>query len=184
MLGITNLLLTIFQTSENSKEIKHQQLELSYIIQIANIVGLFLLVSGSVLGGVWANESWGRYWGWDPKETWTLITILVYTFLTHMHKIKGFNNIFTLSILSVVSYASVLMTYFGVNYYFSGLHSYGQGASTSSSAGIYISGAILILIIGLAAISRYRLGIKAGIDDEIPDVVMLSKKHQGQKIII
>jgi len=79
------------------------------------LVGFVLLNIGNILGAVWANESWGRYWGWDPKETWTLITILVYAIVLHLKYTPFY------------SYLSVLMTYFGVNFLLSGLHSYASG---------------------------------------------------------
>ena len=91
------------------------------------IAGLGLLTVGTLLGGVWANESWGRYWGWDPKETWSLITILVYAVVLHFRWIKVFRSVWLNSAASMAAIASVIMTYFGVNYYLSGLHSYGSG---------------------------------------------------------
>jgi ABC-type transport system involved in cytochrome c biogenesis permease subunit len=83
------------------------------------------MMIGTFMGAVWANESWGRYWGWDPKETWALITIIVYVMLTHLHLLKVRNYLWLLNLCSVIAFASVLMTYFGVNYFFSGMHSYG-----------------------------------------------------------
>ena len=64
------------------------------------------------LGAIWANESWGRYWGWDPKETWALITIVSYTIVTHIHLIKR-NNDWLFNLLSIIAFSSVLMTFFG-----------------------------------------------------------------------
>ena len=69
---------------------------------------------GTFLGAVWANETWGRYWGWDPKETWALITILVYAVVTHVHLLKCDSSLWLFNVLSVWAFASVLMTYFGV----------------------------------------------------------------------
>ncbi len=111
------------------------------------IIGLLLLTLGSFLGGVWANESWGRYWGWDPKETWALVTILVYTFIGHMHRIPGFKGTFAVSVGAVLGIFSVLMTYFGVNYYLSGLHSYAQGEPAPIPAGLYVAIAIVFIVI-------------------------------------
>lgn len=81
---------------------------------------------GTFLGAVWANESWGRYWGWDPKETWALITMVVYAVVTHLHLVKRWNSLWLFNLASVIAFASVLMTFFGVNYFLSGMHSYGQ----------------------------------------------------------
>ena len=91
------------------------------------VIGLFLLTVGTFLGGVWANESWGRYWGWDPKETWALISVIVYSIILHIRLVstKRFKYIF--SAASFIGFASIIMTYFGVNFYLSGLHSYANG---------------------------------------------------------
>ncbi|MEZ4987709.1 MAG: cytochrome c biogenesis protein CcsA [Saprospiraceae bacterium] len=64
--------------------------ELTITSEMTLIGGLFMISIGTYLGGVWANESWGRYWGWDAKETWALVTILVYSFILHMRFIQGF----------------------------------------------------------------------------------------------
>jgi ABC-type transport system involved in cytochrome c biogenesis permease subunit len=121
------------------------------------IIGLILLTLGSFLGGVWANESWGRYWGWDPKETWALVTILVYTFISHMHKIPGFKGEYALSAASLLGFSSVLMTYFGVNYYLSGMHSYAQGEPAPVPTGVYIAVVIVIVVVIAAFISERKL---------------------------
>jgi ABC-type transport system involved in cytochrome c biogenesis permease subunit len=92
------------------------------------IVGLMLATVGTFLGAVWANESWGRYWGWDAKETWALIIVITYTLVLHMRLIPKLKGIFAFNVASVLAFASVLMTFIGVNYYLSkGMHSYGAG---------------------------------------------------------
>lgn len=88
------------------------------------LAGLTLMTVGTFLGAVWANESWGAYWSWDPKETWALITILVYALCTHARLVPRLNSPKWLSILSIIGFACVLMTYFGVNFFLSGMHSY------------------------------------------------------------
>lgn len=85
---------------------------------------VFLLAAGIFVGAVWANQSWGRYWGWDPKETWALITLLVYSFPLHRTSFPAFNRPKPLNLYLLLAFISVLMTYFGVNYLLSGLHSY------------------------------------------------------------
>lgn len=85
---------------------------------------VFLLAVGIFVGGVWANQSWGRYWGWDPKETWALITLLIYALPLHGGSFATFCKPKTLNVYLLLSFMSVLMTYFGVNYLLSGLHSY------------------------------------------------------------
>lgn len=89
-------------------------------------VGIITLTAGIILGAVWANESWGRYWGWDPKETWSLITLLFYMALVH-GRMNGWISKRSTAVVEIAGLAVVLMTYFGVNYYLSGLHSYATG---------------------------------------------------------
>ncbi|RIH66161.1 cytochrome C biogenesis protein [Mariniphaga sediminis] len=153
MLGLLNLVLMIFRNDKNKIRLNHTIKELVVIIHISLILGLLMLASGSFIGGVWANESWGRYWGWDPKETWAMVTILVYTFIVHMHKIPGFKGNYAVSAASLVGFGSVLMTYFGVNYYLSGLHSYAQGEPAPIPAGVYIGIGIVLLLVLVAFFS-------------------------------
>lgn len=94
--------------------------------EISIIFGLFLLVLGTCLGSVWANETWGRYWGWDVKEVWSLITICLYGGLLHYKFSSRVFSSYLFTVLSICFYGAVIMTYFGVNYYLSGLHSYGM----------------------------------------------------------
>lgn len=91
-------------------------------------VGSLLLIAGILLGAVWANVSWGRFWGWDPKETWALICWFVYIVLLHGRS-AGWLGWRGLAAYSVGVFPIVIMTYYGVNYYLSGLHSYGAGSS-------------------------------------------------------
>ncbi len=127
ILGFLNLILYLLQTQKKHKTIKIKISELTGIAEKAMIVGVYLLTLGTVLGAIWANESWGRYWGWDPKETWTLISIIVYTFILHMRFVPGLKTTFTFNLASLLGFSSILMTYFGVNYYLSRLHSYAGG---------------------------------------------------------
>ncbi|MFM7374858.1 MAG: cytochrome c biogenesis protein, partial [Chthoniobacterales bacterium] len=90
-------------------------------------VGLILLAAGTILGGVWANYSWGRFWGWDPKETWALIALLMYVVAIH-GKMAGWWGDFGLAVAAVVNFAGIIMAWYGVNYVLgAGLHSYGFG---------------------------------------------------------
>ena len=157
LLGMLNLILIVSRTKSNSVRVNLTIKELVNVIDIALLIGLILLTLGSFLGGVWANESWGRYWGWDPKETWALVTILVYTFISHMHKIPGFKGSFAVSAAALVGFSSVLMTYFGVNYYLSGLHSYAQGEPAPVPAGVYVAAVIVIILIIAAFISDRKV---------------------------
>ena len=112
----------------------HKSPTTSYKLQIVSQVllypAIFCLTAGIFIGAVWANLSWGRYWGWDPKETWALITMMVYAVLLHMPwlktKCKIFNGSYPIvyHVFSVIAFAFVLFTYFGVSYLLGGLHSY------------------------------------------------------------
>ena len=88
------------------------------------VPAVFLLAIGIFIGAVWANISWGRYWGWDPKETWALITLLVYALPLHAGSYSAFRRPTVFHLYCVVAFLSVLMTYFGVNYLLGGMHSY------------------------------------------------------------
>jgi cytochrome c biogenesis factor len=90
-------------------------------------IGLFMLTIGTFLGGIWANESWGRYWGWDPKETWALVSVLVYAVILHLRFIPGLKGKFFFNVVSFWGYSAILFTFFGVNFMLVGLHSYAQG---------------------------------------------------------
>ena len=127
MLGLLNMILFVIKDKYNlEKQIK----EFNNVIYIALYTGLALLSIGTFLGGIWANESWGRYWSWDPKETWSLITMIVYALVIHTKMIPKMRGEFLFSLLAFLSFFFVLMTYFGVNFYIAqGLHSYGQGVA-------------------------------------------------------
>ncbi len=119
------------------------------------ITGLGLLTVGTLLGGVWANESWGRYWGWDAKETWSLITILVYAVVLHFRWIPQLRSIWLNASGSLAAIASVVMTYFGVNYFLAGLHSYAQGDAAVVPDWVFIgTGIVVALIIVSGLVSR------------------------------
>jgi cytochrome c-type biogenesis protein CcsB len=131
LIGITNLILSgiakrpAFRRQTAPQDTPANPLrELSVINEISLNIGLILMTIGTFMGAVWANESWGRYWGWDPKETWALITIVVYAIVTHLHLIRK-STPWLFNLCSVIAFASVLMTWFGVNYFLSGMHSYG-----------------------------------------------------------
>jgi cytochrome c-type biogenesis protein CcsB len=153
LLGFLNLILFILR-KENDKFISLTIRELTYVSEMTLIVGLILLTMGNFLGGVWANESWGRYWGWDPKESWALVTIIVYTFVLHMRFIPNLKSIYAFNIASLLAYSSVIMTYFGVNFYLSGLHSYAKGDPVPVPDFVFYSIGIIFLIIALAYRNR------------------------------
>jgi cytochrome c-type biogenesis protein CcsB len=127
ILGFLNQIMYIFRTSVNGKRITKQINEITAISELTITIGLFMLTIGTFLGGIWANESWGRYWGWDPKETWALVSVLVYAILLHLRYIPGLASKFTFNLVSFWSYGAIIFTFFGVNFYLVGLHSYAQG---------------------------------------------------------
>ena len=127
ILGTLNLFLYIFRNKKNGEILTLNINDLTYISEMTMTIGLFMLTIGTFLGGIWANESWGRYWGWDPKETWALVAILMYAIILHFRFIPGLKKKITFNIWSLWGYSTILFTFFGVNFYLVGLHSYAQG---------------------------------------------------------
>ncbi|EDM43450.1 Cytochrome c assembly protein [unidentified eubacterium SCB49] len=153
ILGITSLVLILLTNDRNFKKMDINLKELAVITEMALTVGLVMLTIGNFLGGQWANESWGRYWGWDPKETWALISIMVYAFVIHMRLIPGLRGRWGFSVAAIAAYASIMMTYFGVNFYLTGLHSYGKGDVPVTPTYVYV---ILVFIFILAVASWFK----------------------------
>ncbi len=155
ILGIISLLLMILTTNKNKTKMELNIKELTVINEMALTVGLVMLTIGNFLGGMWANESWGRYWGWDPKETWALISIMIYAFVIHMRLVPGLRNRLIFNIASVLAFGSILMTYFGVNFYLAGLHSYAKDDQEISIT--YIGASLLIItILSVLAYRKHR----------------------------
>ena len=155
ILGLIALCLIIFTNANNKSKLKDTLSEITIINEKTLEIGLFMLAIGTFLGGVWANESWGRYWGWDPKETWALVSILIYTFVLHIRFIPSLRNPLIFNILSMFSIWTIIMTYFGVNYYLSGLHSYAAGDPMPIPSFVYYLSA-LMFIIALSAKLRFK----------------------------
>ena len=149
LIGLFNLATFGFVTQKNRTTLLHSINKLTIINEISMILGTIFMCVGIFLGAVWANESWGRYWGWDPKETWALITMIAYTAILHMRFIPQLDNPWIFNIKSVWAILTVLMTYFGVNYYLSGLHSY------SNSDGELLTLPLIVGLILLAIISAW-----------------------------
>lgn len=146
LMGLTNMVLMIFTGKKRASQLIIRIKELSIINEMSLLVALALMTIGTFLGAVWANESWGRYWGWDPKETWALITMVVYAIVTHLHLIKRCNTLWLFNVASVIAFSSVLMTFFGVNYFLSGMHSYGQNDNVNNIL-IYLYFASIVIIV-------------------------------------
>ncbi len=152
LLSFINLILMISQTKSNLDTTSGIISELSIVIEMTLIIGLYMLTIGTFLGGVWANESWGRYWGWDPKETWALVSVLVYAFVAHMRLVPGLQGNYLFNLMGLLGFSSIIMTYFGVNYYLSGLHSYAKGDPLPIPTFVYYT----LVIVGLVAILAWE----------------------------
>ncbi len=148
ILGFLTLIMFIFRKNRPHVDdiIKH----VTAINEIALIIGLAAITVGNFLGGVWANESWGRYWGWDPKETWAYVSIVVYALVIHLRFVKSLNTPFVFATASLLGFSSILMTYLGVNFYLSGMHSYATGDPIPIPTWAYVTVSIVIITILLA----------------------------------
>lgn len=170
MMGFLNLCIMIFKDVKNQFRVNLILKELTLIIEMSIIVGLVLLIIGNFLGGIWANESWGRYWGWDPKETWTLVTIILYSFILHMGLIPSMKNRFSFNFMAMFGFCAVLMTYFGVNYFLSGLHSYAGGDQVPVPNFVYYTLLVMATVSVLAGYNEYKLEKSMAIINKSPDL--------------
>ena len=152
ILGFMTLIMFIFR--KNRPHIDETIKTVVAITEIALIIGLAAVTIGNFLGGVWANESWGRYWGWDPKETWAYVSIVVYAIVVHLRFVKPLSTPFVFATAALLSFSSILMTYFGVNFYLSGMHSYATGDPIPIPAWVYYVLTIVIVTIALAFRNR------------------------------
>lgn len=155
LLGVINLLLMIVTTRKNAHKINLIQQELTIVNELALTVGLVMLTIGNFLGGMWANESWGRYWGWDPKETWALISIMIYALVIHLRLIPHWRGRWAFNFMSIIAFGGILMTYFGVNFYLTGMHSYATGDKIITPTFVYYAVGI-VLLLGLVSYLRVR----------------------------
>ncbi|HQZ25959.1 MAG TPA: cytochrome c biogenesis protein CcsA [Flavobacterium sp.] len=154
ILGVVSLLLILFTNEKNKTKMELNIKEITYINEMALTIGLIMLTIGNFLGGQWANESWGRYWGWDPKETWALISIMVYAFVIHSRFVPALRGKWVFNLMSVFAFLSILFTYFGVNFHLVGLHSYASGEAHSLNWIWYSLGAITL--IGAITYPKYK----------------------------
>lgn len=155
LLGITSLALMIAKGNKQHARMQIAIRELTTLNEMSMSIGLYLLAIGTFLGGVWANESWGRYWAWDPKETWALISIVVYTAVLHLRLVPAMRGDYILGASSIIAFFSIIMTSFGVNYYLSGLHSYAQGDPMPIPSFIYV---LVFVVIALIVLAYWRKG--------------------------
>ena len=156
IIGFINLLMYLILRPSNKSHIIKIIKEMTYISEMTLTGGIVLLSVGTYLGGVWANESWGRYWGWDAKETWALVSILVYAFILHMRLIPGLKSLFAYNFATLFGLSSVIMTYYGVNYYLSGLHSYAAGDPVPVPSWVYYAVAVAFVVSLLAYMQKTK----------------------------
>ncbi|MGA9639225.1 cytochrome c biogenesis protein, partial [Flavobacterium sp.] len=154
ILGFVSLLLIFFTNEKNKEKMDLNIQEITYINEMALTIGLIMLTIGNFLGGQWANESWGRYWGWDPKETWALISIMVYAFVIHARFVPSLRGKWFFNLMSMFAFISILFTYYGVNFHLVGLHSYASGEAKSLDWIWYTMGTIAF--IGAITYPKYR----------------------------
>lgn len=148
LLGIFTLFLMCFLKKDGkyNLNILRNITEATRINEMAIIFGLCLLTVGNFLGAIWANESWGRYWSWDSKETWALVSILVYAAILHLRMIPKYCNQFVFALWSMFAYWVIIMTYFGVNYFLTGLHSYAAGEAAQIPNYVYWGFALMVVL--------------------------------------
>ena len=153
--AIASFLSVIIGKRKNIEPLNHRMLQLSVFSRILLYPAVFLLAVGIFVGAVWAEVSWGTYWSWDPKETWALITMLIYALPLHENSLSCFKRPFFLHGYCLVAFLSVLMTYFGVNYILGGMHSYGGDMGINI---LLIVGAIFLffVVLPLWAYWKYR----------------------------
>ena len=152
ILGFLTLIMFIFR--KNRPHLDDVVRHVSAINEISLIIGLACITIGNFLGGVWANESWGRYWGWDPKETWAYVSIVVYALVIHLRFVKSLNTPYVLATASLLAFSSIMMTYLGVNFYLSGMHSYATGDPVPIPMWAYLTVATAFAAIILAYKNR------------------------------
>lgn len=157
LMAVINLLTMSMQSAKNKQNSAEMVNNLTRIIEITLTIGLYLLTIGTFLGAVWANVSWGRYWAWDPKETWALITVIIYAIVLHFRIVPKLQSKLLFNVSALIAYASVLMTYFGVNFYLAGLHSYAQGDPAPIPNGVYYTLCAIILLCLAAMVNQRRL---------------------------
>ncbi len=159
VLGVVALILMLFTNKKNKAKMDLNIQEITYINELALTIGLIMLTIGNFLGGQWANESWGRYWGWDPKETWALISIMIYAFVIHARFVPALRGKWIYNLMSILAFYSIMMTYFGVNFYLTGMHSYASGDKVVTPSFVYYSVAC-VAVLGFFSYLSYKKHLK------------------------
>lgn len=139
---IALILFSLKATPKTKQSIK----EITIVSEMAMTIGIFTLTIGTFLGGMWANESWGRYWSWDPKETWAFISVMFYAIVLHQRLVPGLRGRWAFNVGALWAIWSIIMTYFGVNYYLAGLHSYAAGDPIPIPLWVYVTAIVMLLL--------------------------------------
>ncbi|HAW50982.1 MAG TPA: hypothetical protein DCX54_01450 [Flavobacteriales bacterium] len=157
IMGIVNIFLILVKSANKAETYALSIEELTYINEKLVTIGLFFVSAGTFLGCIWANESWGTYWSWNAKQVWSLIIILVYGVVLHLKYIPKMQSHLTFNIASILSFSSVIMTFVGVNYYFTkGLHSYASDDPPVFPIGVWLAISALLLLITITFVKdRY-----------------------------
>ncbi len=176
IISLINMVLYTVRSKNTHKDVTLIIKDLTYIAEFTITIGVVMLTIGTFLGGIWANESWGRYWGWDPKETWALVAILAYAVILHLRYIPALKDKFTFNVVSFWGYSTILFTFFGVNFYLVGLHSYanGEGLAEFPSWLGYVM-AVFYIFTEIASFRNQRFLSKGG---------PIALKHYTKKITI
>lgn len=149
---ISLIMLCIKPTAKIQNSIQ----ELTIVNEMATEIGLFALTVGTFLGGIWANESWGRYWSWDAKETWAFISIIFYAAILHFRIVPGLKGKWIFNLAGMWIIWTIIFTYFGVNYYLSGLHSYAAGDPMPIPIWIPVTVVIMLVLSVASYLSNRR----------------------------
>jgi len=158
--AILSVISLILFSIKPSKKTSHSIKELTIVNEMSLTIGVFALTIGTFLGGMWANESWGRYWSWDPKETWAFISVILYAVVLHLRLVPKLKSKLVFNIASLWAIWSIIFTYFGVNYYLTGLHSYAAGEPIPIPIWIYVTVVTMFILSVLAYFRSKKIGIR------------------------
>lgn len=154
--SLTTFVLLTVSSNHNAVATQFAVKKLRVLSELFLYPCVFFLAAGIFVGAMWANVSWGRYWGWDPKEVWALITLLIAALPFHRKTLTWFNNTFFFNVYVLLIFVSVLMTYFGVNYFLGGMHSYAGGADMGKALLWIVSIAVLLMFLVVVSYKKYK----------------------------
>lgn len=158
--AIIAIIALILLSLKATPKTRHSIKEITTVSEMAMTIGIFTLTVGTFLGGMWANESWGRYWSWDPKETWAFISVMIYAIVLHQRLVPGLRGSWAFNVGGLWSIWTIVMTYFGVNYYLAGLHSYAAGDPIPIPNWIYITAICMLILTVVSYIGNKKYHVK------------------------